>query len=101
MANGYERGARLLTGSLDTIAEFRVQTGNYEAQYGRSAGSSINIATKSGTNEIHGTLFEFFRNDVLDASNFFATKKPTFRLMISAAMLGSDPPRQDILFLEL
>ena len=97
MANGYERGARLLTGSLDTIAEFRVQTGNYEAQYGRSAGSSINIATKSGTNEIHGTLFEFFRNDVLDASNFFATKKPTFRFNDFGGNVGG-PIRHDKTF---
>lgn len=79
MSNGYERGARLLTGSLDTIAEFRVQTSNYQAEYGRSSGSTINIVTKSGTNSIHGTLFEFFRNSALDAKNFFAAKKPPFR----------------------
>ena len=48
MSNGYERGARLLTGSLDTIAEFRAQTGNYRAEYGRAAGSYINIVSKSG-----------------------------------------------------
>ena len=79
MANGFERGARLLTGSLDTIAEFRVQTNSYNAEYGRAAGSSINIATKSGGNEIHGTIFEFLRNDVLDARNFFAAEKPPIR----------------------
>jgi hypothetical protein len=79
MANGYERGARLLTGSLDTISEFRVLTSDYQAQYGRSAGSVINVATKSGGNEIHGTIFDFFRNDILDAKNFFATNKPAFR----------------------
>ena len=81
MSNGYERGARLLTGSLDTIAEFRVQTSNYQAQYGRSAGTNINIVSKSGTNNFHGTLFEFFRNSALDAKNFFAPKtfKPPFR----------------------
>jgi hypothetical protein len=76
MANGYERGARLLTGSLDTVAEFSVQTSDYGAQYGRAAGSYINIASKSGTNLFHGTLFEFFRNNVLDAKNFFAPAGP-------------------------
>lgn len=74
MSNGFERGARLLTGSLDTIAEFRVQGSNYQAQYGRAAGTFINIASKSGSNEFHGTAFEFFRNDALDARNFFNTK---------------------------
>jgi hypothetical protein len=81
MSNGYERGARLLTGSLDTIQEFRVQSSGYPAEYGRSAGTSINIVSKSGTNNIHGTLFEFFRNSALDARNFFAPAnvKPPFR----------------------
>ncbi len=90
MSNGYERGARLLTGSLDTIAEFRVQTSNYQAQYGRSAGSNINIVSKSGTNAFHGTLFEFFRNSALDAKNFFAppTFKPPFRFNDFGGNLG-------------
>ncbi|WP_321478263.1 carboxypeptidase regulatory-like domain-containing protein [uncultured Paludibaculum sp.] len=76
MANGFERGARLLTGSLDTIAEFRVQTSNYRAEYGRAAGSFVNIATKSGSNAFHGDFYEFFRNDFLDARNFF-NKQPS------------------------
>jgi hypothetical protein len=71
MANGFERGARLLTGSLDTIEEFKVQTSDYDAQYGRAGGSYINVATKSGTNEFHGAIFEYFRNNALDARNFF------------------------------
>jgi hypothetical protein len=74
MANGFERGARLLTGSLETIEEFRAQTSTYAAEYGRAAGSYINIASKSGGNQIHGTLLEFFRNNALDARNFFNTK---------------------------
>lgn len=82
MANGFERGARLLTGSLDTISEFKVQTSDYGAEYGRAAGSYVNIVTKSGTNDFHGSVFEYFRNDILDARNFFATAptaKPEFR----------------------
>jgi hypothetical protein len=76
MANGYERGARLLTGSLDTIEQFNVQTSDYGAEYGRAAGSYINIATKSGTNVFHGTTYDYFRNNILDARNFFATTGP-------------------------
>ena len=81
MANGFERGARLLTGSLDTIEEFNVQTSDYSAEYGRAAGSYINIATKSGTNDFHGTAYEYFRNNILDARNFFAAagSSPEFR----------------------
>jgi Carboxypeptidase regulatory-like domain/TonB dependent receptor len=76
MANGFERGARLLTGSLDTIEQFNVQTSDYSAEYGRAAGSYVNIATKSGTNDFHGTAYDYFRNNVLDARNVFATTGP-------------------------
>jgi hypothetical protein len=76
MANGFERGARLLTGSLDTVQQFNVQTSDYSAEYGRAAGSYINIATKSGTNDFHGTVYDYFRNNILDARNFFATTGP-------------------------
>lgn len=71
MADGFSRGARLLTGSLDSMAEFRVQTANYRAEYGRAAGSVVTIATRAGTNEFHGGLFEFLRNSRVDARNFF------------------------------
>ncbi len=71
MSNGSERGARLLTGSLDTISEFKVQSGDYSAEYGRAAGAYVNIVSKSGSNNFHGTLFEFLRNDAFDAKNFF------------------------------
>jgi hypothetical protein len=74
LANGLERGARLLTGSLDSIAEFRIHTANYQAEYGRAASAYVNIATKSGTNEWHGGLYEYLRNNWLDARNFFNTK---------------------------
>ena len=71
-ANGYTRGAQLLTGSLDSMQEFRVHTANYQAEYGRAIGGIVNIVSKSGGNALHGTLFEFLRNSALDARNFFA-----------------------------
>lgn len=55
---------------IEAIAELRVLS-NFESEYGRSAGGVVNIVTKSGTNDIHGTGFEFFRNNALDARNFF------------------------------
>ncbi len=57
--------------SIDAIEEFTVQTGNYSAQYGGSAGSNVNIQLKSGTNKFHGSVFEFIRNDAVDARNYF------------------------------
>jgi hypothetical protein len=100
MANGFERGARLLTGSLDTISEFKVQTSDYGAEYGRAGGSYINIVTKSGGNDFHGSLFEYLRNDLFDARNFFATKptpKPKFRYNNFGGNLGG-PIRKNSTF---
>jgi hypothetical protein len=57
--------------SVDAIQEFEVQTGTYSAQYGAYLGAHLNLVTKSGTNELHGAVYEFFRNDVLDAKNYF------------------------------
>ena len=58
--------------SIDAIREVAVQTGIYSAEYGGQAGAQVNIATKSGTNDFHGALFEFLRNDALDARDYFS-----------------------------
>jgi hypothetical protein len=57
--------------SINTIQEFKIDNSTFGAQYGQSSGAIVTIATRSGANQFHGELFEFFRNDVLDARNFF------------------------------
>jgi hypothetical protein len=61
--------------SPDSIAEFRVLTNTFDAEYGRNSGAVVNVVTKSGTNEWHGNLYEFFRNQALNAKGFFDTTK--------------------------
>jgi hypothetical protein len=60
-----------LQSSLENIQEFRVDSNNYPAEYGTGTGGQINVLTKSGANAFHGSVFEYFRNDKLDAANFF------------------------------
>ena len=57
--------------SVDALQEFRIQTSTYAPEFGRTPGAQISIETRSGSNRFHGTAFEYFRNDVLDASNWF------------------------------
>ena len=65
--------------SVDAIQEFKIQTGTFAAEFGFQAGANVNIMTKSGTNNVHGTLFNFLRNDKMDARGFFPTSKPKLR----------------------
>jgi outer membrane receptor protein involved in Fe transport len=84
---------------VDAVLEFQVLTNAYSAEFGRSAGGVINAVTRSGTNEIHGSLFEFHRNSELDARNFFdpADAKPDFVRNQFGAVAGG-PLRRDQTF---
>src|SRR5262249_17269666 len=65
--------------SINTVQEFKVTNSTFSAEYGHNSGAVVNIATRSGGNEFHGEVFEFIRNDALDAHNFFnptKTKQP-------------------------
>ncbi|PYV22163.1 MAG: hypothetical protein DMG24_17665, partial [Acidobacteria bacterium] len=57
------------------MQEFKIQTNIYDAAFGKTAGSTVNLVVKSGTNELHGAVYEFLRNDKLDAGNFFSTNQ--------------------------
>jgi hypothetical protein len=74
--------------SIDAIAEVRVLTNNYTAEDGRTAGAIVNIITKAGSNDFHGSLYEYFRNDVFDARDFFAATKPEYRQNQFGGSLG-------------
>lgn len=78
--------------ALDAIKEFRVETSLYSARYGRAGGGVINVVTKSGTNEFHGTLYEFFRNKALDALPYFQTQPrnetPTYKFNQFGGTMG-------------
>jgi hypothetical protein len=65
--------------NLDSVAEFRLLTNSFDAEYGKFTGSVMNAITKSGTNGFHGTVFEFVRNDVLDSRNFFDPTRGSFK----------------------
>ena len=72
----------------DAIQEFKVQTGQYDASYGRNAGANVNLITKSGTNEIHGTVFEFVRNDIFNANDYFLNRAGKARASLKQNQFG-------------
>ena len=86
---------------VDAIQEFSVLTGNYSAEYGRTSGGVVNAISKSGTNAFHGDIYEFLRNDKLDAADFFfnynGQRKPPYRRNQFGAAVGG-PIRKDKTF---
>ena len=74
--NLQDQSAQGVQPAVDSLAEFKLQTRDYDVEYGRSAGGVVNVAIKSGTNGLHGDVYEYFRNDKLDARDYFATSGP-------------------------
>src|SRR5216684_5799420 len=83
--------------SIDAIQEFKVLTYNYSAEYGTRAGPTVLVTTKSGSNQLHGSLFEFFRNTSLDARSYFAASREKFNLNQFGGALGG-PIKKDKTF---
>src|SRR5215468_9194028 len=78
VSEGRNLGAGLIP-NLDSVEEFRLITNSFDAEYGKFSGAVMNAITKSGTNGFHGDVFEFWRNDILDARNFYTTQKSELR----------------------
>lgn len=82
----------------DALQEFKVETGNYDAEFGRSTGAVVNATTKGGTNQFHGTLYEFLRNQSFDAMNYFDTARQPYHQNQFGATLGGRIIRDKLLF---
>ena len=90
-AENHDNGANsngLVDPNIDAIAEVKLDTSSYSAEFGGRAGATINLVTKSGTKEFHGTLFEFVRNDAFDARSFFAAKVDPLRFNDFGGTIG-------------
>jgi hypothetical protein len=98
MTNGPAGSAAGTALGMETVQEFRVETNAYSAEFGRMSGGQINVLTKAGSNDVGGSLYEFHRNDALDAKNYFdvAGKPPFTRNQFGGAVGG--PLRRDKMF---
>src|SRR5947199_3412799 len=72
----------------DTIQEFKVQTGLYDASFGRNAGANVNVVTRTGSNSFHGGVFEYFRNNALNANEFFRNRAAQPRGVLKQNQFG-------------
>ena len=91
----------IISPSPDSIQEFKVQTNSTSAEYGRAVGGLINVTTKSGSNQYHGTVYEYLRNSAMDAKNFFDPadkKKPSFKRNQFGATVGGPIARNRTFF---
>ena len=103
MVNGSDvkelmNGGTAIVPNLDSIAEFRILTNNFDAEYGNYSGGVVNVVTKSGSNELHGSGFEFLRNTALDARNFFSPERSFYHQNQFGGTLGGPIRRNKIFY---
>ena len=91
-------GGTSIVPNLDSIAEFRVLTNNFDAEYGNYSGGIVNVVTKSGDNTLHGSAFEFLRNTDLDARNFFSPERSFYRQNQFGGTVGGPIRKNKIFF---
>jgi hypothetical protein len=90
--------AAAIVPNLDSIAEFRILSANFDAEYGKYTGGQINVITKSGANQFHGDAFEFLRNTDLDARNYFSPTRGTFIQNQFGGTFGGPIARNKVFF---
>lgn len=101
-ASGFGSNIGIAIPAPDVISEFKVQTGLYDASYGRSAGANVDMVSRSGSNRFHATLWEFFRNDALNANDFFLNRNDQPRPVLRQNQFGfaaGGPIRKDSTFI--
>jgi len=91
-------GGTTIIPDLDSIAEFRVLTNNFDAEYGNYSGGIVNVVTKSGSNQFHGSAFEFLRNTDLDARNFFSPERGIYRQNQFGGTVGGPVKKNKVFF---
>jgi hypothetical protein len=96
--NGESSSSFRLQSSLENVQEFRVESNSYPAEYGTGTGGQISIIGKSGSNQFHGALFEYFRNNRMDARNFFDAAKSPLRLNQFGGSIGGPIKKEKLFF---
>ena len=91
-------GGTSIVPNLDAIAEFRILTNNFDAQYGNYSGGVVNVVTKSGTNALHGSAFDFIRNTALDSRNFYSPERSFYRQNQFGGTVGGPIKKNQLFF---
>jgi carboxypeptidase family protein len=94
----FTAGRTAVNPNVDLIQEFRISTNNFSAEFGRNSASAVSVVTKSGSNQFHGTAYEFLRNDALDSKSIFATTKDPLRFNQFGGTIGGPVAKNKLFF---